>query len=53
MSKVAIIRCESYEYSEVKKAVQRGIDLLGGAGKFARKRAKSAFKGESARRRGA
>jgi hypothetical protein len=28
MSKVAIIRCESYEYNEVKKAVQKGKDFL-------------------------
>jgi uncharacterized protein (DUF362 family)/Pyruvate/2-oxoacid:ferredoxin oxidoreductase delta subunit len=34
MSKVALIRCESYEQAEVKAAVQRGIDLLGGAGEF-------------------
>ncbi len=37
MSKVALIRCESYEYSEVKKAVERGIRLLGGPGKFVKK----------------
>jgi len=35
MSKVALVRCESYEYSEVKASVQKGIDLLGGAGEFA------------------
>ena len=34
MSKVALIRCESYEFAEVKAAVQRGVDLLGGAGGF-------------------
>ena len=34
MSKVALIRCESYEYEEVKSAVVRGLDLIGGAGKF-------------------
>lgn len=34
MSKVAIIRCESYEYSEVKKAVERGFELLGGSSMF-------------------
>jgi uncharacterized protein (DUF362 family)/NAD-dependent dihydropyrimidine dehydrogenase PreA subunit len=44
MSKVAIIRCESYEYSDVKKAVQRGIDLIGGAGKFAAKGQKTLLK---------
>ena len=35
MSNVALVRCESYEDAEVKAAVQRGIDLLGGAGQFA------------------
>ncbi len=34
MSKVALIRCESYENDVVKTAVQRGIDLLGGAAAF-------------------
>lgn len=34
MSKVAIIRCESYEYDKVKKAITRGIDLVGGALEF-------------------
>lgn len=34
MSKVALIRCESYDYDEVKKAVIRGLELIGGAGKF-------------------
>ena len=37
MSKVALVRCESYEYGEVRSAVQRGIDLLGGARAFAKK----------------
>ena len=36
MSKVAIIYCGSYEYSEVKKAVERGFDLLGGPSAFLR-----------------
>jgi uncharacterized protein (DUF362 family)/Pyruvate/2-oxoacid:ferredoxin oxidoreductase delta subunit len=44
MSKVAIIRCESYEYNDVKKAVQRGIDLIGGAGKFAGRGQKTLLK---------
>ena len=35
MSKVAVIRCESYDQTEVTAAVQRGVDLLGGAGAFA------------------
>jgi len=34
MSKVALVRCESYQTDIVKAAVQRGIDLLGGAGAF-------------------
>lgn len=36
MSKVAIIKCDSYDYSKVKKAVDRGIDLIGGANQFAK-----------------
>ena len=36
MSKVAIVYCESYEYSEVKKAVERGFELLGGSMMFVR-----------------
>ncbi|TFH42978.1 MAG: DUF362 domain-containing protein [Chrysiogenales bacterium] len=35
MSQVAVIRCESYEIEEVRRAVTRGLDLLGGAGAFA------------------
>ena len=34
MSEVALIRCESYDFSEVKAAVEKGIGLLGGAPKF-------------------
>ena len=34
MSKVVFIRCESYDEAEVKASVQRGLDLLGGAGEF-------------------
>ena len=34
MSKVAVIRCESYDVQEVTTAVQRGIDLLGGIEQF-------------------
>ncbi len=30
MSKVAVIRCTSYDYSEVKKSVERGLNLIGG-----------------------
>jgi uncharacterized protein (DUF362 family)/Pyruvate/2-oxoacid:ferredoxin oxidoreductase delta subunit len=36
MSEVAIARCDDYEYAEVKRAVARSIDLLGGIGKFVR-----------------
>jgi uncharacterized protein (DUF362 family)/NAD-dependent dihydropyrimidine dehydrogenase PreA subunit len=34
MSKVAILRCESYDYTEVKDAVSRGIELIGGIDQF-------------------
>ena len=34
-SKVALIRCGSYNCIEVREALQRGIDLLGGVNKFA------------------
>ena len=34
MSKVALVRCESYDTDQVKKAVKRGLDLLGGASEF-------------------
>jgi uncharacterized protein (DUF362 family) len=37
MSKVALVRCESYEYEAVKKAVSRGLELLGGVNLFAKK----------------
>ena len=33
-SKVALVRCNSYEITEVRKAVSRGMELLGGAGSF-------------------
>ena len=36
-SKVAIIRCNSYDAAEVKAAVSRGIELIGGAGAFVKK----------------
>lgn len=35
MSKVALIRCESYDYDAVKSSVKRGLDLIGGPHKFA------------------
>ncbi|MCP3898425.1 MAG: DUF362 domain-containing protein [Desulfobacteraceae bacterium] len=38
MSKVALIRCESYDYSEVKKSVEKGISLLGGLSLFVKKK---------------
>jgi len=34
MSKVALIRCNTYNYNEVKEAVTKGIDLLGGPSVF-------------------
>lgn len=34
MSKVALIRCESYDYSVVKASVKKGIELLGGINQF-------------------
>ena len=37
MSDVALVRCESYDYGAVRAAVQRGIDLVGGAGYIAGK----------------
>jgi uncharacterized protein (DUF362 family)/Pyruvate/2-oxoacid:ferredoxin oxidoreductase delta subunit len=37
MAQVALIRCNSYELAEVRAAVRRGLDLLGGAGRFAKK----------------
>lgn len=33
-SKVALVRCNSYEINEVRQAVSRGIELLGGAPRF-------------------
>lgn len=38
MSIVALIRCESYQQELVTDAVQRGVDLLGGIGRFVRDR---------------
>lgn len=35
-SRVAIIRCESYEFDKVRNAVVKGVDLLGGAHQFAK-----------------
>jgi uncharacterized protein (DUF362 family)/Pyruvate/2-oxoacid:ferredoxin oxidoreductase delta subunit len=36
MSKVALVRCESYEIGAVRNAVKKGLDLLGGATRFAK-----------------
>jgi uncharacterized protein (DUF362 family)/NAD-dependent dihydropyrimidine dehydrogenase PreA subunit len=37
VSEVALIRCDSYDPDEVRAAVRRGLGLLGGAGRFAKK----------------
>ena len=34
MSKVALVKCDSYDFYKVKKAIKRGIDLIGGISKF-------------------
>ncbi len=34
MSKVAVVKCEGYEYEKVKNAVEKGIGLLGGPSAF-------------------
>jgi uncharacterized protein (DUF362 family)/Pyruvate/2-oxoacid:ferredoxin oxidoreductase delta subunit len=44
MSKVVLIRCESYEPGTIGPAMKKGIDLLGGAGRFARTEEKIVFK---------
>ena len=44
MSTVALVRCENYEYENVRHAVKKGIDLLGGAGRFARSGERILFK---------
>src|SRR5271157_1342555 len=36
MSKVVLIRCESYDSAKVNEAVKKGVALLGGIGKFAK-----------------
>jgi uncharacterized protein (DUF362 family)/ferredoxin len=35
-STVAVVRCESYDGTAVRAAVRRGVDLLGGVGRFVR-----------------
>ncbi|SRR6056297_1272662 len=37
MSKVAVIKCDEYKLEEVKKAIRRGLDLLGGIERFVKK----------------
>jgi uncharacterized protein (DUF362 family)/Pyruvate/2-oxoacid:ferredoxin oxidoreductase delta subunit len=44
VSRVALVRCETYEYENVRNAVRRGIDLLGGPGLFAAPGEKILFK---------
>ncbi len=44
MSKVAVVRCESYELEEVRNAVQQGVDLLGGVEQFVQPGEKIVFK---------
>ena len=34
MAKVALIRCETYDYDAVKKAIDKGISILGRLEKF-------------------
>lgn len=34
MSKVALIKCENYNYSDVSRAVAKGLDLIGGVASF-------------------
>lgn len=35
-SVVALIRCQDYQYDNVVEAIQKGLDLIGGAGKFSK-----------------
>jgi uncharacterized protein (DUF362 family)/NAD-dependent dihydropyrimidine dehydrogenase PreA subunit len=35
-SKVALVHCENYEIENVREAVKRGLDLLGGAARFSK-----------------
>ncbi|MEE4195286.1 MAG: DUF362 domain-containing protein, partial [Anaerolineae bacterium] len=44
MSKVAVVRCESYGLAEVTAAVQRGLDLLGGVEQIVQPGEKILFK---------
>ena len=44
MSKVAIVKCDSYDLAEVRAAVRKGLGLLGGAGRFAKQGEKIVLK---------
>jgi uncharacterized protein (DUF362 family)/NAD-dependent dihydropyrimidine dehydrogenase PreA subunit len=44
VSTVALVRCENYEHQNVSRAVRKGMDLLGGPGRFARPGEKILFK---------
>lgn len=44
MSKVAVVRCGSYDLTEVSASVQRGLDLLGGGEQFVKTGEKILFK---------
>jgi len=37
MAEVVLVRCTSYDNHEVEGAIRRGIDLLGGVKRFAKK----------------
>lgn len=37
MSRVVLVRCDSYDCAKVKEAVKKGVDLLGGVEKFAKR----------------
>jgi len=43
-SKVALVRCNSYYLIEVRQAVSKGIELIGGAGKFVKRDEKIVLK---------
>lgn len=43
-SKVALVRCNSYDIDEVRKAVSRGLELIGGAKTFVSKDEKIVLK---------
>ncbi|HDN58967.1 MAG TPA: DUF362 domain-containing protein [Candidatus Marinimicrobia bacterium] len=36
-SRVVVLRCEDYDYLRVKRTIEKGLELLGGAGKFVEK----------------